>query len=111
MLNANTFPAASVSVPVPTGPFKKSAGLFNPTPAVTKVVTFVLPPISTPPLVPVVVSPPVNVFEPVNCNNPFPALVIEVAFEPKYVTSVADAMVLFAFPPNVTVVPEIAVTL
>ena len=111
MLNASTFPDASVSVPVPTGPFKKSAGLFNPNPPVTKLVTLELVPNNTPPLVPVVVSPPVNVFAPPNCNNPFPAFVIEVAFEPKYVTSVADAIVLFAFPPNVTVVPEIAVTL
>jgi hypothetical protein len=94
---------------VPTGPLQKGAA-FNPDPAVTNVVTFVFAPNSTPPLVPVVVNPPVNVFAPVNCNSPFPAFVIDAAFAPKYVTSVADPIVLFAFPPNVTVVPEIAVT-
>jgi hypothetical protein len=103
-------PAPKVNAPVPTGPFQKRAGLFKPVPAVTKFVTFVLEPTNTPPLVPVVVNPPVNVFAPVNCNNPFPAFAIDAAFDPKYVTSVAAPIVLFAFPPNVTVVPEIAVT-
>jgi hypothetical protein len=83
LLNASAFPEANVSVPVPTGPFKKRAGLFKPAPALTNVVTFVFPPINTPPLVPVVVNPPVNVFAPVNCNNPFPAFVNETALAPK----------------------------
>jgi hypothetical protein len=110
LLNAKIFPEANVNVPVPNGPFQSSAGLFNPDPAATNVPVFVPPPINTPPLVPVVVNPPVNVFAPVNCNNPFPAFVNETALAPKYVTSVAAAIVLFALPPNVTVVPEIAVT-
>ena len=110
LFKTSMLPAPKVNEPVPTGPFQKRAGLFNPVPAATKVVTFVLEPNNTPPLVPVVVNPPVNVFAPVNCNNPFPAFVMDAAFDPKYVTSVADPIALFAFVPNVTVVPEIAVT-
>jgi hypothetical protein len=106
----NVFPEASVNRPDPTGPFLITVPL-KPVPPVTRDVTFVLDPINTPPLVPVVVNPPVKVFAPLNCNNPFPAFVMEAAFAPKNVTSVAAPIVLFAFPPSVSVVPLIDMTM